>query len=106
MNHWKITLSQKRDSDIPSFFKGESDPKLPQPREILIVLKSIDQRVVTFGDEDIPRRGTVRYIGDVEDSRGDVQILVGLELVSIVLRVMVLLLIVFVVVFDIILGFI
>lgn len=38
---------------------------------------------------------TVRYIGDVEDSRGDVQILVGLELVSIVLRVMVLLLIVF-----------
>lgn len=80
LNHWKITVNQKQDSGIPSFFKGKRDPKLSQPRNIDSL--KIDQRVVTFGDEDIPRRGTVRYIDDVEDSRGDVQILVGLELVS------------------------
>ena len=38
---------------------------------------------MTFGDKDLPLRGTVRYIGDTENSRGHVQILVGLELVSI-----------------------
>ena len=80
MNHWKITVIQKRDSGIPSFFKGKSDPKLSQPRNIDSL--KINQRVVTFGDEDIPLRGTVRYTGDVEDSRRDVQTLVGLELVS------------------------
>ena len=80
LNYWKITVDQKQDSGIPSFFKGKSDPKLSPPRNIDGL--KIDQRVVTFGDEDIPRRGTVRYINDVEDSRGDVQILVGLELVS------------------------
>ena len=43
---------------------------------------------MTFHDEGIPLRGTVRYTGDVEDSSGQVHSFVGLELVGIILRVM------------------
>ena len=69
-------------SIIPPFFKG----KFPEPR-YFDTLK-IDQRAVTFHDEGIPLRGTVRYTGDVEDSIGLVHSFVGLELVGIILRVM------------------
>ena len=37
---------------------------------------------MTFGDEGLPLRGTVRYTGEREDSIGHVQIIVGLELVG------------------------
>ena len=43
---------------------------------------------MTFLNEGIPLRGTVRYTGDVEGSSGHVQSVVGLELVGIILRVM------------------
>ena len=68
------------DSVIPSFFKGKSDSKFPQPRNFDTL--KIDQRVVTFYDKGPPLRGTVRYTGDIEDSSGHVQIVVGLELVG------------------------
>ena len=55
------------------------DPRLPQRRN-LDNLK-IGQRVVTF-DEGPPLRGTVRFTGEIEDSSGEVQIVVGLELVG------------------------
>ncbi|XP_015749120.1 PREDICTED: ubiquitin carboxyl-terminal hydrolase CYLD-like [Acropora digitifera] len=71
-------LEPLEDNSESALDSGKSDPKLSQPRNIDSL--KIDQRVVTFGDEDIPLRGTVRYTGDVEDSRGDVQTLVGLEL--------------------------
>jgi len=66
------------DNSESTLDSGKSDPKLSQPRNIDSL--KIGLRVVTFGDEDIPLRGTVRYTGDVEDSRGDVETLVGLEL--------------------------
>ena len=44
------------------------------------VLK-INERVVTF-IEDSPARGTVRYIGEAEDSTTNFRTIVGLELVS------------------------
>ena len=44
------------------------------------VLKT-DDRVVTFIN-DSPARGAVRYIGEEKDSTGNVYIIVGLELVS------------------------
>ena len=74
------------DSIIPPFFKGNSSLKFPQPRSFDTL--KIDQRVVTFLDEGIPLRGTVRYTGDVEDSSGQVHSFVGLELVGIILIVM------------------
>ncbi len=42
----------------------------------------IDQRVVTF-IEDYPARGIVRYIGQEKDSSGNLQTIVGLEMVGI-----------------------
>ena len=69
------------DSVIPSFFKGKSDLKFPQPRHFDTL--KINQRVVTF-DKGPPLRGMVRFTGDVEDSSGHVQSVVGLELVGII----------------------
>ena len=47
------------------------------------VLK-IDDRVVTF-IKDIPARGNVRHIGEEKNSTGNVYIIVGLELVSLLI---------------------
>ena len=69
------------DSIFPFFFKANSDIKFPQLRNFDTL--KIDQRVVTFHNEGIPLRGTVRYTGEfVEDSSGHVQSVVGLELVG------------------------
>ena len=63
---------------MPSFLRRKGKRKLSQER-IDQVLK-IDQRVVAFiGDN--PARGTVRYIGEEKDSNGNVQKLLGLEMV-------------------------
>ena len=85
-NHGQGYIKSILDSVFPSFFKGNSDLRFPQPRHFDSL--KIDQRVVTFHDEGIPLRGTVRYTGDVEDSSEHVQSVVGLELVGIILRVM------------------
>ena len=85
-NHGPGYIKSILDSVFPSIFKGNSDLKVPQPRHFDSL--KIDQRVVTFLYEGIPLRGTVRYTGDVEDSSGHVQSVVGLELVGIILRVM------------------
>ncbi|XP_015770334.1 PREDICTED: uncharacterized protein LOC107348782 isoform X4 [Acropora digitifera] len=77
-NHGQGYIKSILDSVFPSFFKGNSDLRFPQPRHFDSL--KIDQRVVTFHDEGIPLRGTVRYTGDVEDSSGHVQSVVGLEL--------------------------
>ena len=70
----------------PPFVKGKSDPKVPQPRNFDTL--KIYQRVVTFRDKGAPLRGTVRFTGDIEDSSGHVQSVVGLELVGIIPKVM------------------
>ncbi|XP_015748239.1 PREDICTED: ubiquitin carboxyl-terminal hydrolase CYLD-like isoform X2 [Acropora digitifera] len=77
-DHGQVNLKSRLDSVIPSFFKGKSDLKFPQPRHFDSL--KIDQRVVTFCDKGAPLRGTVRFTGDVEDSSGHVQSVVGLEL--------------------------
>ena len=82
-DHGQGYIKSILDSIFPSFFKGNSDLKFPQPRNFDTL--KIDQRVVTFHDEGIPLRGTVRYTGVVEDSSGHVQSVVGLELVGIIL---------------------
>ena len=89
----QVNFKLRLDSVLPSFFKGKSDLKFPQPRHFDTL--KIDQRVVTFCDKGAPLRGTVRYTGDVEDSSGYVQSVVGLELVGIIHSVMDSLLIVF-----------
>lgn len=48
----------------------------------------IDERVVTFAG-DAPVRGIVRYIGEDKDSHGQVHTIVGLELVSDIVNVVV-----------------
>lgn len=61
---------------IRSFWQG----KEKSSKEIDGVLR-IDERVVTVINHS-PARGTVRYIGEEKDSTGNVDIIVGLELVS------------------------
>ena len=70
--------SRLKDS-MPSFLKGKNEQKSSRGK-IDRVLK-IDERVVTFIG-DYPARGTVRYIGTEKDSSGNVQTIVGLEMVS------------------------
>ena len=92
-DHGQVNFKAKLDTVLPSLFKGKSDLKFPQPRHFDAL--KIDQRVVTFCDKGAPLRGTVRYTGDVEDSSGYVQSIVGLELVGIIDKVMDSMLIVF-----------
>ena len=81
-DHSQVNIQSKLDSVIPSIFKGKSEPKFPQPRNFDTL--KIGQRVVTSSDKDAPLRGTVLYTGDIEDSSGHVQSVVGLELVGII----------------------
>ena len=81
-DHGQVNLKSRLDSVIPSFLKVKSDLKFPQPRHFETL--KINQRVVTFCDKGAPLRGTVRFTGDVEDSSGHVQSVVGLELVGII----------------------
>ena len=67
------------DTVVPSFLKGRNERKSPQER--INQPLEIDQRVVTF-IKDYPVRGTVRYIGQEEDTRGNMHGIVGLELVG------------------------
>ncbi|XP_067052974.1 ubiquitin carboxyl-terminal hydrolase CYLD-like [Acropora muricata] len=77
-DHGQVNFKSRLDSVFPSFLKVKSDLRFPQPRHFDAL--KIDQRVVTFCDKGTPFRGTVRYTGDVEDSSGYVQSIVGLEL--------------------------
>ena len=85
-DHGQVNFKSRLDAVLPSLFKGKSDLKFPQPRHFDAL--KIDQRVVTFRDKGAPLRGTVRFTGDVEDSSGHVQSVVGLELVGIIQKVM------------------
>ena len=76
--HIQAKLKSSLKDSILSFWKGKQEQRSFQG--IDGVLK-IDDRVVTF-IKDSPARGTVRYIGEEEDSTGNVQIIVGLELVG------------------------
>ena len=75
---------------ISSIFKGKNDHE----RKVHISLKGsdhtvkIDERVVTFAG-DAPVREIVRYIGEDKDSNGQVHTIVGLELVSDIVNVVV-----------------
>ena len=82
--------SSKRDEYIGAYFttrptisyafsKGKKDESPPR-KKTDIVLK-VDQRVVAFV-EDVPARGSVRYIGEEKDSSGYVHTIVGLQLVG------------------------
>ena len=81
-DHGQVKIKSRLDSVIPSIFKGKSDAKFPQPRNFDNL--KIYQRVVTFSDKGNPLRGTVRYTGDVEDSNGHFESVVGLELVGVI----------------------
>ena len=61
-----------------AMFKGNTD-NTPAKERCDNVLE-IDQRAVTFIG-DFPFRGTVRYIGEEKDARGNVQTIVGLQMV-------------------------
>ena len=82
----QVNFESILDSVIPSFFKGKRDLKFHLSRHFDTL--KIGERVVTFCDKGAPLRGTVRYTGDVEDSSGHVQTVVGLELVGIIPKVM------------------
>ena len=69
--------SSYKDS-ISSFWKGKQEQRSFQG---IGGVPKTDDRVVTF-IKDSPARGTVRYIGEEEDSTGNVLIIVGLELVG------------------------
>ena len=71
--------SRLMDTVMPSFLKGKSERKSLQER--INQGLEINQRVVTF-ITDFPARGTVRYIGQEEDGRGNVRTIVGLEMVG------------------------
>ena len=64
---------------ISSFWKGKHEQRSFQGINGML---KIDDRVVTF-IRDSPARGSVRYIGEEKDSTGNVNIIVGLELVCI-----------------------
>lgn len=65
---------------MPSFFKGKNESNVSQGR--IGNHLEVDQRVVTYLAGDHPRRGWVRYIGEDKDRNGQLQTVVGLELVS------------------------
>ena len=71
--------SRLKDTVMPSFLKGKTDHK--SAKEKCDKVLKIDQRVVTFIAE-YPVRGTVRYIGEEKDASGNVQTIVGLEMVG------------------------
>ena len=75
---------------IPSLFKGKNDheQKVHLPRNGSDHTVKINERVVTFAG-DVPVRGTVRYVGEDKDSHGQVHTIVGLELVSDMVNVVV-----------------
>ena len=75
---------------IPSIFKGKNDheQKVHISRKGSDHTVEINERVVTFAG-DAPVRGTVRYIGEDKDSHGQVHTIVGLELVSDIVNVVV-----------------
>ena len=63
---------------IPSVLIGKNDHEQRKRADYKV---KIDERVVTFAG-DVPVRGTVRYIGEDKDLSGQVHTVVGLELVS------------------------
>ena len=75
---------------IPSIFKGKNDheQKVHISRKGSDHTVKINERVVTFAG-DAPVRGTVRYIGEDKDSHGQAHTIVGLELVSDIVNVVV-----------------
>ena len=75
---------------IPSIFKGKNDyeQKVHISRKGSDHTVKINERVVTFAG-DAPVRGTVRFIGEDKDSHGQAHTIVGLELVSDIVNVVV-----------------
>ena len=63
---------------IPTVLERENDHEQRKRADYKV---KIDERVVTFAG-DVPVRGTVRYIGEDKDLSGQVHTVVGLELVS------------------------
>ena len=95
----KSPKSPKRDESSPSSFAPRMIPSLfkgkkGHEQKVLISRKGsdhtvkIDERVVTFAG-DAPVREIVRYIGEDKDSNGQVHTIVGLELVSDIVNVVV-----------------
>ena len=71
-------ISRLEDS-IPSSCKGKNEQKSLRGKNDGVL--KIDERVVTF-IKNYPGRGTVRYIGQEKDSSGNVQTIVGMEMVK------------------------
>ena len=71
-------LKSSLQDSISSFWKGKHEQR---PFQGIDGVLKIDDRVVTI-IKDSPARGTVRYIGEEEDSTRNFRTIVGLELVS------------------------
>ena len=65
---------------LPSFLRGKKEENCAQGDTEKLL--KIDQRVVTFIENNRPVRGCVRYIGEDIDRNGKMRKTVGLELVS------------------------
>ena len=76
--HIQAKFKSSLKDSILSFWRGKHEQRSFQGIDGVF---KIDDRVVTF-IKDSPTRGTVRYIGEEVDSTGNVQIIVGLELVG------------------------
>ena len=74
----KNNITRLKDTVITSFFKGKTEQRSSQGGKNI----EKDQAVVTFLHNDHPVKGCVRYIGDHKDNSGNIQTLVGLELVG------------------------
>ena len=71
-------LKSSLQDSTSSFWKGKHEQR---PFQGIRGVLKINERVVTV-IEDSPARGTVRYIGEAEDSTRNFRTIVGLELVS------------------------
>ena len=79
-SHSRNIASRIKETGIPSFLKGRNEENFVQGDTEKLL--KIDQRAVTFLENNRPVRGCVRYIGKDFDWNGKKRTIVGLELVS------------------------
>ena len=79
-SHSSNLASRIKETVMPSFLKGRNEENCAQGDTEKLL--RIDQRVVTFLENNRPVRGCVRYIGKDIDRNGKMMKTVGLELVS------------------------
>lgn len=74
-----ISSKIRQKFSLAALFKGKNKQKPPQEETKNVI--EIGERVVTF-IEDCAARGVVRYVGEEKDSSGNMQTVLGLEMVT------------------------